>query len=150
MSNVDDKHIQQFVRRHARVGVDTNIVIAIVEAHLHYGDQARNVFKLFNQHGTEVWISVTTIPEVLIKPVSKKAYEIVRDYEHILFDGLFSFAPISLVTARQAALTGGVYNLHAADSLILASLIEQGVTGFITADQDFKNVTDLEILLIGR
>lgn len=134
--------------RHHKIGLDSNILIAIVEANPHYGEQARIVFNRFQHYGNQIWISAITIPEVLIKPIEKRAKKILTDYENLLFSGAFLYAPITLATARQAAYIGGASHLHAADSLILASFLESGVTGFVTADKGFQSVNDMEILLI--
>lgn len=140
--------IETFLRRHQIVGVDSNVLIALIESHPTYRIEAEKVFKGFGKYHNEVWFSVITIPEVLIHPLRKGRPEVATDYERRLFNSPFSFAEISLTTARTASALGGQYNLRVADALILASLLEHQITGFITAEKIFKRIKEIEILAI--
>lgn len=140
--------LHNFLKRHAKVGIDSNIFIAFVEAHTGYGAQAKAVFEGVGEYNNEAWTSAITIPELLIKPQREGRAQIVRDYEQLLFNSPFSFAKIELTTARRAAFIGGQYSLKVIDALHIASLLDVGVTGFVTADNDFKRVKDLEVFII--
>ncbi len=140
--------IDEFLKRHSSVGFDANVLIGLIEANAEYGKTAKAVFQAFGRHNNRVWTSVITVPEVLSKPISQAAQKVVRDYEEQLYSSPILFAEITLSIARTAALFGGQYKLKVRDALHVASLIAYGVTGFITADKDFKSIEELEVFLV--
>lgn len=140
--------IDAFLKRHSSVGFDANILIGLIEANLEYGKAARGIFQAFERHNNRVWTSVITIPEVLSKPISQGAQNVVRDYEERLYSSPILFAEVTLSIARTASSLGGQYKLKVRDALHIASLMAYGATGFITADKDFESITDLEVFLV--
>lgn len=144
-----EKQLKPFLRRHTKIGFDSNVLIVLVEPNIEYGKIVRAIFESLDILNKEIWTSVLTIPEVLIKPMRDRKSEIVVQYEKVLYNSPFSFAEVRLATSRTATLLGAHYNLASHDALILASLMEAGITGFITADKDFKGVQEVEVLLVG-
>lgn len=93
-------------------------------------------------------LSVITIPEVLIRPIRMKQESLHNQYKQLVFGGRFELAPITQTVAEHAATIGGHSKLQTLDALIVASLIEAGATGFVTADQDFSSVDELDVLIL--
>lgn len=139
--------IADFVAKHHKVAFDSNILIGLFED-TDYSKQARQFFDAVQQSHAELWTSAMTIPEVLTKPMRHGTTELVRTYEVALFESTLSFAPVSARTAHRAAQLGATQKLEIRDALHLASLLDADVKGFVTADQDFKAVTDLGVYII--
>lgn len=138
-----------FLKRHHKIGFDNNILIALVEGNPTYGKKVLETFEQIEITGNEVWTSVITIPEVLIHPLRQNLYDIANLYESKFEEPDLHIAEINLLTSRYASRLGARYKLDTKDALILASLIEVGVTGFITADKDFERVKEIDVLIIG-
>jgi len=136
--------VSDFLAGHKRVGVDANVVIALVEKNLDFREQIKEIFALADDIGSEIWISAIGVTEILIKPTQTKNFALQHQYELALFSGRFSFAPISLEAARRAA----SFDLKVRDALHIASLLEAGVTGFVTADRAIKSIKGLEVLTL--
>ncbi len=140
--------VEQFLGQHKKVGLDTNILIALVEQLASYKRQVAQLLQALDHHQTLLYLSVVSVAELTLKPAQDNRPDVVGQYEIALANGRFLFAPISLSTARLAARITASNRLKVVDGLILASLVEQGATGFVTADRDFRRVSELDILLI--
>lgn len=147
--NSGEKNISEFLKRHRIIGLDSNILILWVERHPAYVEQLRLLFRNFDEFGTVPWVSAIAIPEVLTKPLRERKLEVVNDYEELIFGRQFSIAEIDRFVARRSALVGAIYNLKPRDSLHVASVLDAGATGFVTADRDFTLVKEPEVLMIG-
>ena len=144
------KDIETFLSKHRSIGLDTNILIAFFEANASYTGVSIELFDKIAQIQNQVWLSVISIPEFMFKAEQVGNEAIVGQYEKFLYQSPFKFAGVDKACARQASRVGGYYRLGALDSLILASLYDQGVTGFITADKHFKHVMVPEVFLIQK
>lgn len=140
--------IDSFLQKHTKVGVDSNIIIAVVENSKEYGQEAIRAIRGIEKNNNEVWLCTMSITELLIKPISLRLFNVVESYKGLLFYGLFNFAPIRERTSLTAAELGAKYNLKVVDSIIITSLLENGVTGFITADKDFKLIEEIDTLIL--
>ena len=143
-----DRSLAEFVRRHRVIGLDTNVLIAHFEQAALYAKTASRLLQEFETTNARGMLSVITIPEVLIRPIRLKNDSLRDQYERLVFGGRFELAPITQSVAEHAAVIGGRSKLQTLDALIVASLIEAGATGFVTADQDFKHVTELDVLVL--
>lgn len=139
--------IAEFVRQYQRVGFDSNVLIGLFEDR-DYSDQAVSFFDSVRNENAELWTSVMTVPEVLIRPTQQRAMQLIRAYEAALFESSLSFADVELTTSRRAVALAERYGLETRDALHLASLLDAGVQAFVTADRDFATVTDLAVLVL--
>lgn len=139
-----NQRADNFFHRHQRIGLDSNIIIALVEDNPTLSDQIEDIFTSMVVSRHQIWLSVIGVTEVLIKPTTLKNALLKRQYEDLLFSGQFSFADVSLEVSRKAA----ELNLKVRDALHVASLIEAGVTGFITADKGIKSTKELEVFAL--
>ena len=137
---------EAFVSRHERIGLDTNIAIALIEGSPSYERSVLGFFRLVGLSDCQMWLSVVSLPELLIKPTKERADVTLARYQEWFID--LSFAVIDLVAAEQAVELGAQNGLKPADALILASLEQQGVTGFVTADERFRRIKELDVLLL--
>lgn len=140
-------NIAEFVGHRRRVGFDSNVLIALFED-TDYSDQAISFFDAVRDSKTELWTSVMTVPEVLIRPTRLGKKALVRAYEQALFDSSLFLSEIKLSTSQRAVTLANRYALETRDALHIASLIEAHVEAFVTADRDFVAVTELDILIL--
>jgi predicted nucleic acid-binding protein len=145
---VSGHSLDKFVARHRVIGIDSNILIAHFEQAADYAKSAGQLFQAFDQRGTQVALSTITIPEILIHPLRSGSHQLVQRYEQFIFRGQFIVAGITQIIARDAAEIGARSKLNSLDALIVASLIEAGATGFVTADQDFAAVAEIDVLIL--
>jgi len=139
--------LSRFVKQHERIAFDSNVLIGFVEQ-VDYTAQAIQFFDAADRYERDLWTSVMTVPEVLIEPRTHKSENIVARYEQLLRADSLWFADIKLDTSRYAVELATIWKLATRDALHLASILEAGVTGFITADRDFAKVDDLAVFVL--
>lgn len=141
--------IEQFVARHSAVAFDSNLLIGLIEQRADYSAQAEAFFQAATSHRrTSLWTSVLTIAEVLERPLHQRDEATIAAYEQLLYDGTVSFADIDQATVQRSTHLMGIYQLKVRDALHVASLLDAGVGAFITADQDFASVSDIDVFLL--
>ncbi len=139
---------ESFLKRHSLVGFDTNVLIAAIKKQSDHTASARGVFEVFARLKIEAVLSTVSVPEIMAKPLASGQLNIVASYEDRLFGGKFSFAEVTLSAAKRATSLRVRFGYKLIDALIVASLMEVGVTGFITADKAIKSTKELEVLAL--
>lgn len=144
MGSLDDA-----LRDHARLGLDTAVFIYHLEQHPRY---SRLTHPLLKGIETGRWIACTsmvTLMELTVRPWRLKLPDIAQRYEI----ALTHFPNLSLVdvhrgVARQAAQLRAIYRLRPADALQVATALHWGATAFITNDRDFVRLSPVIAVIL--
>jgi predicted nucleic acid-binding protein len=146
---VNTARVLAFLRRHPRVGLDTSPFIYHVESHPTYGAASNRLFQWFAAGRGVAITSTLTMTEVLTK-----AYRDQRlDAADRMFSTLVQLPNIewlspSLGVAERAARARAAHQLRTLDAIQLATALTAGATGFVTNDQYFRRVIDVEVLML--
>ncbi len=141
--------LQNFLRRHRRIGIDTSPFIYHVENHPIYSASSLALFRGIAR-GTAVGVTSTlTMTELLVLPYRSER----PDAAHNAFSAIVQMANIewlspSLGVADRAARARARYGLRTLDAIQLATALTAGATGLVTNDKDFQRVRDLEVLIL--
>ncbi len=141
--------LRAFLKRHRRVGVDTGPFIYQTEDHPTYGPVSNALFRWIAA-GRSVGITSTlTVTEVLALPYRQAPPGVADDILGILIQMVnIEWLSPSIGIADRAAHARAAYKLRTPDAVQLATAITAGATGFVTNDQDFRRVTDVEVLML--
>lgn len=142
------KKLEQFIKRHELLGIDTCIFIFQLERNPKYFDLANKVFMWVEKLNGKAFTSTITMLELLVAPYRERNIEKVNQIYAILatFPNLEWVTP-TLGVADLAARLRAKYNLKTPDSIQLASALESRASGFITNDKIYKKVTEIEIMI---
>jgi predicted nucleic acid-binding protein len=144
-----NERLLAFLDRHRRIGIDTSPFVYQVEDHPAYAPIADALFRWVAAGHSVAVTSTLTITEVLTLPY--------RQARPGVADGIFSvllqmenieWLSPSIGVADRAARARAAYQLRTVDAIQVATAITGGATGLVTNDQDFRRVTDLEVLML--
>ncbi len=141
--------LEKFLKKHKRIGLDSNILIYFIEASPTYGKLSRKLFDALNVGRNHGVCSTLALLEVLVQPYKKNNEELVNQ-----FYGLLTTYPhlaridLSVEIADLGAQLRARYNLKTPDAIQLATALHSGVTGFLGNDTKLKKVTELDILTL--
>ncbi|MBI3015806.1 MAG: PIN domain-containing protein [Candidatus Tectomicrobia bacterium] len=143
--------LEGFLRRHKRIGLDSNILIYFIEAHPKYHGLVEKIFESFETGGNLGVCSTLSLLEVLVQPYRKNDDEMVNQFYALLttYPNL-TWLELSVEIADLAARLRARYHLKTPDAVLLATAVYSGATGFVGNDEQLKRVTDLDILLLSQ
>ena len=78
------KEIDHFLLAHYIIGIDSNILIALIETNTDYSASAKQLFRLIEKHNNQVWFSVVTIPEVMKNRLKQKTKPSLKNTKRFL------------------------------------------------------------------
>jgi predicted nucleic acid-binding protein len=138
------------LRRHERIGLDTSVFIYHIEERSHFAGPAGVAMDQLANGAFVGVTSVLTLIEIAVKPLQLGRSDVAEEYEVLLanYPNLV-VAPIDRPTARRAAELRAHHRLRPADSLQLATCLEERATAFLTNDRDLRRVSEIEVLLLG-
>ncbi|MCX6044050.1 MAG: PIN domain-containing protein [Chloroflexi bacterium] len=142
--------IDQWLARHATVGLDTSIFIYHFEAHPKYLPLTTTILNSIEsgkQHGVT---SIITLMELTVQPWKLNKREVAQQYEGLLayFPNL-TLADTTRDIVRQAAQLRAQYNLRSVDALQIATGLAHNATAFVTNDRQWKRLASrLDILIL--
>lgn len=141
--------LARFLKKHKRVGLDSNLLIYFIEGSLDFHKPARQIFESVEKGRNQGVCSTLTLLEVLVQPYRKGNDELVNQFYGLLttFPNL-TWADLSIEIADLGAQLRATYKLKTPDAIILATAIHSGATGFIGNDLGLKKVMDLETLAL--
>lgn len=141
--------LEGFLRRHKKVGLDSSVLIYFIEDHPQFGALAQKIFESIEMGRNEGVCSPLTLLEVLVQPYRKndeerinQFYGLLTTYPHLTWMGL------SVEIADVGAQLRAKYQLKTPDSILLATTVWSGGTGFIGNDTYLKRVTELDVLVL--
>ncbi|MBI3345384.1 MAG: PIN domain-containing protein [Gammaproteobacteria bacterium] len=141
--------MERFLRRHKVVGLDSNILIYLIEAHPQYQDFCKKIFTSIESGRNLGICSTVSLLEILVQPYRKKddetvnrCYGLLTTYPHL------AWVELSVAIADLAAQLRAQYRLKTPDAIILATALDSGATGLIANDVQLKRVAELELLVL--
>jgi len=138
-----------FLRRHRRVGIDTNPFIYHLEPNPTYVPATARLFEWIAAERSIGVTSTLTMTELLVLPYRENRLDASESiYSHAVQMPNLEWVSPTLGVADRAARARAAYGLRTLDAIQLATAIEVGATGFVTNDRDFRRVTDIEVLLL--
>lgn len=149
------KRLQDFLKNHPIIGLDSSIFIYHLEDHPRYSPLTEIIFHALEKGTTKGITSYLTfyltLMEILAKPKAEGLSQVVRDYEYYLttFPNL-TFSEMELEIARKASGLQAQERIKAPDAIQLATAMLHGATGFLTNDKVFDRIQGIDILLLDQ
>ncbi len=146
---MNTRRLRAFLRRHARVGIDTSPFIYAAEDHPVYSVPSDYLFR-WMAAGRSIGVTSTlTMTELLVLPYRDQSAEAAEAmFSAAIQMGNLEWISPSLGVADRAARARAAYRLRTLDAIQLATALTAQATGFVTHDKAFAKVTDLEVLLL--
>jgi len=145
------KRLQDLLKNHSIVGLDTSIFIYHLEDHPRYSLLTEIIFNSMEKGINRGVTSYLTLMEILVKPKTEGLLQVARDYEYYLttFPNL-TFYEIGLEIARKASDLRALERIKAPDAIQLATAILYEATAFLTNDRTFERVKEIDILILDK
>ena len=129
------------------VGVDTSPSIFFIERHSSYVDLIRPFFKAVDRGDCSMVTSVITLLEVLVHPIRHGDARLADQYRKILLNSNnITTLGVTADVANRAAELRVAYRLKTPDAIQLASAVLGGAELFITGDEAFSKVSEIEVI----
>ncbi len=143
--------LEAFLKRHRRIGLDSNVLIYFIEAHPQYHRLTKKIFGLIESGRNTGVCSNLSLLEILVEPYRKKNdalvnqfYSLLTTYPHLMWVALTT--DIADTGARLRA----KYKMKTPDAILLATAVHSGAAGFIGNDTQLKRVSEIDILILGE
>lgn len=139
--------LDRFLRKHKRIGLDSNIFIYFIEGFPTYQKLTQKIFTSIESGRNEGICSTLSLLEVLVQPYRNNDEERVNQFYGLLTTyPHLTWVDMTLGIADQGAQLRALYKLKTPDAILLATAIQSEATGFIGNDAQLKKVTELEVL----
>jgi len=143
--------VEKFLARHERIGVDTMVFIYHLQDHPTYAPLTHPIFEAWEEGRNFGITSVITLLEILVKPKRDGNLAASRDYEELLttYPNLH-ILDVDIAVAVLAAELRAKYAIRTPDALQIATAVNAGASGFITNDEQLRQVAHegIEVLLL--
>ena len=145
------KALQDLLKNHSVIGLDTSIFIYHLEDHPRYSPLTEIIFTALEKGLNKGVTSCLTLMEILVKPETEGLLQVARDYEYYLttFPNL-TFCEMGLDVARKASDLRSANRIKTPDAIQLATAILCGATAFLTNDRIFARVKGIDILILEK
>ena len=134
--------------RHRRIGLDSNILIYLLETSGPLADAAARIVDAIDAGTTEAVLSTVGLIEILAGPAragDAAAFELTAD---ALRDLLIRVVSLDRATAEDAAWIRGSLGIGLEDAVHLASARNAGATAFVTNDRRLRSIPRLEVVYL--
>ncbi len=134
--------------RHRRIGLDSNILIYLLETSGPLADAAARIVDAIDAGTTEAVLSTVGLVEILMGPAragDAAAFELTAD---ALRDLLIRVVSLDRATAEDAAWIRGSLGIGLEDAVHLASARNAGATAFVTNDRRLRSIPRLEVVYL--
>lgn len=145
------KRLEEFLKNHQVIGLDTSIFIYHLEDHPRYSPLTEIIFSALEKGINQGVTSYLTLLEILVKPKTEGLPQVAHDYEYYLttFPNI-TFYEMGLNVATKASDLRAADRIKSPDAIQLATAILYGATAFITNDKIFKRVQGVEVLILDK
>ena len=133
---------------HRRIGLDSNILIYLLETSGPLADAAARIVDAIDAGTTEAVLSTVGLIEILAGPAragDAAAFELTAD---ALRDLLIRVVSLDRATAEDAAWIRGSLGIGLEDAVHLATARNAGATAFVTNDRRLRSIPRLEVLYL--
>ena len=143
--------LQEFLARHRRIALDTNVFIYHIEANPDYAGLAGEVFAWLERSAHTAVTSSLTMTELLVQPYRRSNQLLVNQYFGLLsaFPNLEWVAP-NLTIADTAARLRARHRLRTPDAIHAATAICCGATALLTNDPDLSRVSAIDVGVLSQ
>ena len=143
--------LRTFLRRHARIALDTSIFIYQLESNPRYVPLTDAIFRWLEQPKHQAVTSTITMTELLVQPYRDGGEQRVDQFYALLstYPNLEWIAP-DLPISDSAARIRATHRLRTPDALQAATAIHAGATGLVTNDPAFKRVEKFETMVLDQ
>ncbi len=146
---VEHSSLDSFLARHARVSLDTSILIYFVQDHPRYGATCASLFERIERKRLDAMTSTVSLLEALVQPyrlqderLAEKFYGLLSTYPQL------QWVPLTVEVADRAAELRARYRLGTPDAIQIASALIHGATGLLGNDKGLKKVQEIECLAL--
>jgi predicted nucleic acid-binding protein len=145
------KALQDLLKNHPVIGLDTSIFIYHLEDHPRYSPLTEIIFNALEKGINKGVTSYLTLMEILVKPKTEGLLQVARDYEYYLttFPNL-TFYEMGLDVAQKASDVRSADRIKAPDAIQLATAVLYGATAFFTNDKIFERVKGVDIFILDK
>jgi predicted nucleic acid-binding protein len=145
------KRLQDFLKNHPVIGLDTPLFIYHLEDHPRYIPLTEVIFTALEKGMNKGITSYLTLLEIMTKPKTEGALQAARDYEYYLttFPNL-TFFDMGLDVARKASDIRAGARIKTPDAIQIATAIVHGATAFLTNDRIFEKVKEIDVLTLDK
>ena len=145
------KRLQDFLRKHPVIALDSSIFIYHLEDHPRYAPLTEIIFDDLEKGMNKGITSYLTLMEIITKPKTEGLLQVARDYEYYLttFPNL-TFYEMGIEIARKASDLRATERIKSPDAIQLATAILHGATAFLTNDKIFERVKGIDILILDK
>jgi predicted nucleic acid-binding protein len=145
------KPLQDFLRKHPVIALDSSIFIYHLEDHPRYAPLTEMIFDALEKGMNTGITSYLTLMEIITKPKAEGLLQVALDYEYYLttFPNL-TFYEMGLETARKASDLRAAERIKSPDAIQLATAILCGATAFLTNDRIFERAKGIDILILDK
>lgn len=141
--------LDRFLKKHQRIGLDSNIFIYFIEGIPAYQKLTRKIFESIEAGRNEGICSTLSLLEVIVQPYRNKDEERVNQfYGWLTTYPHLSWVAMTLAIADQGAQLRARYKLKIPDAILLATAIQSEATGFLGNDKRLNKFTELEVLIL--
>ncbi|MGH6864696.1 MAG: type II toxin-antitoxin system VapC family toxin [Methyloceanibacter sp.] len=146
---VSPAKLRAFLKKHKRVGLDSNILIYFIEAHPRYQAAAQMIFESIEADRNRGICSTLSLLEVLVQPYRNEDDDLTNQFYGLLtsYPNL-SWIAVSVEIADLGARLRAQYKLKTPDAILIATAMHAGASGFIGNDAQLARVTELDVLLL--
>jgi len=141
--------VEEFLRRHRRIALDTSVFIFQIDGNPAYLDLVRPIFRWLEGPSGAAVTSTITMLEVLVHPYRSgevdrvdECYALLSTYPHL------DWVAPTLEIADRAARLRAEYRLATPDAIQAATALLCGAPALISNDDAFRRVRGLDLLIL--
>jgi predicted nucleic acid-binding protein len=141
--------LEQELRAHHIVGVDTAPFIYLWERHPRYFSLSETLFQHLKQPDTQGVTSVITLIEACVLPQRQDRMDLVQAYERaLLYSQQMRTLPIDVEMARHAVRLRARYGIRVPDARQISAAIQAEATAFVTDDRRLGQVGEIHVIVL--
>ena len=139
----------ELVRRHATIGLDSNLFIYLIEGVLPWAGQVAELLADVETAGASAVMSAMGLTEILTGPARDGDFDRVeRNQDDIRAIPRLTIVPLDSDVAVDAAVIRGARGMTLPDAVHLASARAAGATAFVTNDRRMRGSSKLEVVYL--
>lgn len=140
------EELEQFLKEHPQIYLDAMIFIYLFEDFPQFQKEASFIFNSIEKNKNQGLTSKLTISEILVQPYRMEAKPTVNRYLNFLYNfPHLKLIPINDSILLKTASLRAESNLKTPDAIHITSALEKEASGFITADQQIKIPSEINL-----
>ena len=141
--------IGSLLERHQRIGLDSNVLIYLLEGSGELADRAAELLDALGAGTSHGVMSTLALAEICSGPARDGQAALLEHYADELqtIENL-RIVPLSAEIAVDAAVVRGARTTSLADAIHLATARHAGATVFVTNDRQIKSINRLDVVYL--